>query len=256
MSQRLEIGKATLVYDGSDEIAGRTCSGRESVGVARRWNLVGIPGALVTIADLTWSSGERDVRCVDASGPVQLLRLLEGLRLCVRRSGDKSYVELKIARIDLSRDNLWSSLYKTSVEDLAAGSGVADPVQALLDTGAETVGKRSAVIGDQGPSRGTLALSFSGDTSDAPAAAYVLTRLLPLLNVYSAIHLNRTSVEKMRRVYVVELDDGIGSRNSSSFPNVYVGETGRSPEDRFETHRAGGRTASRKVTLHGVWLRP
>jgi len=57
-----------------------------------------------------------------------------------------------------------------------------------------------------------------------------------------------------RRVYVIELSDDIGPRRDPQFPNVYVGETGRTPEERFETHMAGGRTASKKVARHGLRL--
>ncbi|MDF1597041.1 MAG: hypothetical protein P1T08_13255 [Acidimicrobiia bacterium] len=59
-----------------------------------------------------------------------------------------------------------------------------------------------------------------------------------------------------RRVYVVELSDAAGERSNPAFPNVYVGETGRTVEERFATHKAGGRTASRTVTRFGLQLRP
>jgi len=60
----------------------------------------------------------------------------------------------------------------------------------------------------------------------------------------------------MRVVYVIELDDEIGERGNPDFPNVYVGETGRSPRERFETHMAGEPTASDWVTDFGLRLRP
>ncbi len=60
----------------------------------------------------------------------------------------------------------------------------------------------------------------------------------------------------MRRVYVIELSDDIGTRNNGDYPHVYVGETGLSPEERFEVHKAGGRTSSSKVRNFGLRLRP
>ena len=57
-------------------------------------------------------------------------------------------------------------------------------------------------------------------------------------------------------MYVVELSDEAGERSNPAFPNVYVGETGRTVEERFATHKAGGRTASRIVNRFGVQLRP
>lgn len=54
-------------------------------------------------------------------------------------------------------------------------------------------------------------------------------------------------------VYVVELD-----RRSLglSTPCVYVGETGLPPAERLTRHLAGGRTAARVVSRHGLRLRP
>ena len=60
----------------------------------------------------------------------------------------------------------------------------------------------------------------------------------------------------LRRVYVVELSDAAGKRRKKRYPNVYVGETGLTPDERFEKHKAGGRTANSKVTKYGLRLRP
>jgi hypothetical protein len=53
-------------------------------------------------------------------------------------------------------------------------------------------------------------------------------------------------------VYVIELDD---SKRKAEKPAVYVGQSVRTPETRFEQHKAGFR-ASRHVRDHGVRLRP
>lgn len=56
-------------------------------------------------------------------------------------------------------------------------------------------------------------------------------------------------------VYVVELDP-TGLANVGELGAVYVGETGKTPEERFATHKAGGLKASRVVARRGVRLRP
>lgn len=66
---------------------------------------------------------------------------------------------------------------------------------------------------------------------------------------------------KSYSVYVVELEDSARARapkdeRGRSGPCVYVGETGRTPEERFAVHKAGGPRASRVVAVHGVRLRP
>lgn len=55
-------------------------------------------------------------------------------------------------------------------------------------------------------------------------------------------------------VYVIELDPtGLGDVGKGA---VYVGETARTPVDRFATHKAGGLKASHIVARRGVRLRP
>ncbi len=61
-------------------------------------------------------------------------------------------------------------------------------------------------------------------------------------------------------VYVVELDEAArekaprGERRPG--PCVYVGETGRTPEERLAVHKAGGPRAASIVTRFGVRLLP
>jgi hypothetical protein len=54
-------------------------------------------------------------------------------------------------------------------------------------------------------------------------------------------------------VYVIELDDSL--RKGTTKPAVYVGQSAKSPEERFAQHLLGER-ASRYVRDHGVRLRP
>jgi len=57
-----------------------------------------------------------------------------------------------------------------------------------------------------------------------------------------------------RRVYVIELDAGAISDAGRGF--LYVGETSKTPADRFEVHMSGEKKYSRWVRNHGVRLRP
>ena len=63
------------------------------------------------------------------------------------------------------------------------------------------------------------------------------------------------AVRRQYYVYVVELTDEAGPRLDPRKPCVYVGQTGMSPEERFEQHLAGYK-ASRWVKNFGVRLRP
>lgn len=55
-------------------------------------------------------------------------------------------------------------------------------------------------------------------------------------------------------VYVIELDpEGLSDVGAGA---VYVGETARTPELRFATHKTGGSKASKVVARRGLRLRP
>lgn len=56
-------------------------------------------------------------------------------------------------------------------------------------------------------------------------------------------------------VYVIELDEAVGSRNDPTKPSVYVGQSAVLPEERFRQHLAGYK-ASRYVRRHGRRLKP
>jgi hypothetical protein len=58
-----------------------------------------------------------------------------------------------------------------------------------------------------------------------------------------------------RRVYVIELDREAGRRRDPRLPWLYVGSSSRSPEERFDQHRRGYKSAG-LVKRHGVRLRP
>ena len=58
-----------------------------------------------------------------------------------------------------------------------------------------------------------------------------------------------------RRVYVIELDRAAGRRRDPRLPWLYVGSSARSPEERFEQHRRGYRSA-RLVKRFALRLRP
>lgn len=70
--------------------------------------------------------------------------------------------------------------------------------------------------------------------------------------------------ERRYRVYVIRLDESVWAvhlnyreanpQYQAGNPHVYVGSTGRTPEERLVSHRQGGRHASRIVTLYGKEL--
>jgi hypothetical protein len=62
-------------------------------------------------------------------------------------------------------------------------------------------------------------------------------------------------------VYVIELRDAVCKKRecqarAAGKTHVYVGETGKTPEERFADHKAGGRTSRREPREYGIKLRP
>jgi len=62
-------------------------------------------------------------------------------------------------------------------------------------------------------------------------------------------------------LYVIELDDAVCKKRrciarAAGKPHVYVGETGKTPEERFADHKAGERTSRREPREYGLELRP
>ena len=61
-------------------------------------------------------------------------------------------------------------------------------------------------------------------------------------------------------VYVIELDASVCDRTAcpsrlSGKPHVYVGQTRKSPAERFAENMAGGFTSARAVRHHGIRIR-
>ena len=56
-------------------------------------------------------------------------------------------------------------------------------------------------------------------------------------------------------VYVVLLSDDVGPGLNQDFPSVYVGQSARTPKDRFQQHKSGYK-ASRYVRDYGIRLIP
>ena len=262
-SDMIHLTKLDLRNLGDRVLEGTTVSARLSRGKASLWEATGPPGVALTIADVKWSNGERDVRAIkiecplpqDLAGPRPLTRLERGGRLSVLQIRGQEYVELQVSRINPDSPEFWSSTHKATDEDFRHLAGD-DWKRDLLAVGASKVGPRESVIGDDGRRRKFLCAVLEDRNSALPVVAYSLTRILPLLDLWSPVHAERTPLRNQRRVYVVELDD-TAPGPESALGKVYVGETARSPEERFATHMAGARTASKRyVYPYGVRLLP
>lgn len=167
-----------LVND-SVRISGETFTAGTQEGTARAYS-VSIPdGGILEVAATHWDSGDRDVRAVTRlAGPVTYDRLLKGLRLGIASAPNGGYFcELGITQHHADRQ---PTVVKADASDLKLmlGSDIGEMFKTL---GATAYGTREVIIDDTSRRRGYLGVTFPQAALDVPIAAFVLTRVLPLM---------------------------------------------------------------------------
>lgn len=164
---------------GSLSLSGATTKKVKAAGRATTYLISGPQGTALTVADVLWDSGDRDIRTLDRHvSPQALDRLKQGLRLGIRRHHGRLQIDLAQARL---KEGDWSNLYMASWEELDAGAG-ASVRDILSGLGAERFGNREGLIGDSSRRRNYLCVLFPEDRPLVPVAAYVLTRVAPIVH--------------------------------------------------------------------------
>lgn len=161
---------------GRHNIDGQSISGRACAGRAVLYEVSSNDGLRLTLRDVIWETGERDVAVWNRhNAPSRYDRLRQGLRLQVERNGD-FHLELRQARLKTGE---WSNLFSADKPALDTAAG-ADVGCLLKAAGATAVATREELFGDTGPARRRLRAVFPQGAEDVPAVAYVLTRIAPL----------------------------------------------------------------------------
>ncbi len=159
-------------------ISGETASGHRSEGTAYLSRFEG-PGVDLTIADITWATGEREVRgldCRDGDFGDLVGRLRIGVHAASRFRG-MSCIELRAAtRATGPR----ATARKTTVESFDAMLAL-DLREALDSICEASVGTRAELLADTGVRKAQLCTVFQSDDVVAPALGWCLTRILPVL---------------------------------------------------------------------------
>ena len=176
MSDQIRVGDFTIRSTGRQRITGESIDSYQGAAEAECYEVRGPGGVDLVIRDARWESGERDVAVLDrGTCPQHLDRLRNGLRLQVARHG-QFYVELRQARL---KEGGWSNLFAATEHELDAGAGTR-AFDALYAAGAQAVGTREILLGDQGRTRSRLGATFREEADAVPVVAYVLTRVAPL----------------------------------------------------------------------------
>ncbi len=167
---------------------GSTPSGQPSQGVAELFELDGPQRLRLTVAVLRWRNGERNVETEHRhTSPERLDRLRHGLRLTLNNVPSRRgiwWAELRQARVKPC-ESQWSNLFKASLDELDAAAEV-DTRAELLSVGAQAVGTRSKLLGDEGLRRTDLCVTYRADDLIVPVVAYTITRVLPILREWPA----------------------------------------------------------------------
>jgi len=187
MERQTRIGSVFLKLADPDSTLpeGETVLGVVTSGSGPRFEVTGPSELRISLMDLVWANGERDVRALAAEGPKAIRRLDSGsLRLSVYKTPEGlGWIELSVAQIRPGAADRRSNLRKARLDQLDLASGV-DAVQTLSSAGATKIGSKEDVLGHTDKRRSYLCAVLPWDNALLPATAYVLTRVLPLLNEY------------------------------------------------------------------------
>jgi hypothetical protein len=178
---RVEIGSFHLsVGVESRSVAGTTMTDVSSTGSAYISKLEG-PRVEVSLADIHWDTGEREVRGWSRHHSDEVLEQVIGrLRIGVHRAEryrGMSMIELRVAT---GTEGKRATARKTSSSALSELLGF-DVTDGLDGIGEAVVGTREELLRDEGPRRNQLCVVFRSDDRVLPAVAWCLVRALPLI---------------------------------------------------------------------------
>jgi hypothetical protein len=182
-SRTFRCGPAQIRHEERKETIGHTFTGEKTKGIASIYRVTLPVGEHIDVAYIVWSTGERDVRAEAVESSSRALRRLEhGLRLGIESvTAMVSVMELRQARIKDPRDpKQWSNCFKASLSELREGAGF-DVARMLRRSGVIKLGEKHEVLKEYGVRRQFLCATFERDAQWPPIVAYVLTRVLPLL---------------------------------------------------------------------------
>ena len=182
---RISIGGASLdISDSLVAVEGDTFSDGRQPGRSIASEVRTPDGGVLEIGLTSWDNGDRDVRCFSRlAGPLGYDRLVHGARLGVAEKRPHEWdCELGILKYHTDRP---PTVVKAGLDDLDRVMG-ASAEDFLISLGATAVGTKEALLGDTGRRRGYLVMKSPEGHPAPPLAAYVLTRVLPLMTGFGS----------------------------------------------------------------------
>ena len=182
---RITIGPATLeIGESSVLVEGDTFNGGHQQGQCIPAEVRTPDGGVLEIGLTSWENGDRDIRCFSRlAGPLGYDRLIHGGRLGVAEKRPQEWdCELGILKHHSGRQ---PTVVKADMRDL--DRVLTGSTQELLTSlGATAVGTKEHVLADTGRRRSYLVMTAPEGNPAPPLAAYVITRVLPLLTGFGS----------------------------------------------------------------------
>ncbi|MFF8354485.1 hypothetical protein ACF063_13620 [Streptomyces chartreusis] len=163
---------------------GLTFTKERSQGFAYDWTLTVEDRISITVRDITWEVGERDIRTIMPEQvpelPREMAKFYERRRAGVYY-GDEHHTWMTARTITFQADGWPLQQQQPTLDALDA---VCDPnfIQAACRLGIADIGPKGEVVTRGRPGKGELCALFEPDCDEgAHAAFYVVTRILPVL---------------------------------------------------------------------------
>lgn len=175
---------AVAVADTTVPMTGETFAGGHQSGMTIPAELRTPDGAIIELGLTTWDDASRDVRCFNRlTGPPLYDRLIKGARLGVHAKRANQWdTELGILK---HHDTRPATVVKATWADFDRILGHSAK-ELLLAFGATAAGTKEDIIADTGKRRGYLMMVSPSDDPQPVFAAYLLTRVLPLMTGFGS----------------------------------------------------------------------
>jgi hypothetical protein len=177
----ITVGRVALdIQDGVKQVTGKpwgVTDGPERTGEARVARVETPDGFVGFIALVTWPDGSRELKMTDALGdPGEYGRLLQAGTLSIKSTEPRLVAMLKAMKYG---ERGWASLANVDWSEIDRLAGV-DAKEMLVGLGAE-VGMYGDFYETSAQYRGRPGISVDGENPEALFAAWVLTRITPLM---------------------------------------------------------------------------
>ncbi|AWE50335.1 hypothetical protein [Streptomyces nigra] len=183
----IELGKGIALAPPEEPftVQGRTFTKEHSQGIATDWmlSLKGRPS--ITVRDITWEVGERDIRTILPEQlpemPREMAKFYERRRAGVYYCNHGHHTWMTARTITFQEDGWPLHQQQPNLDALDAACDP-DLIEAACRLGIADIGPKGEVITHDRPGKGELCALFEPDCDEgAHAVFYAVTRIVPVL---------------------------------------------------------------------------